>query len=189
MVQSAATHAATNALLAWLLEARVRVATPDPVDGSIQLGFGRQYRTTVAALFAVSTIALGGAIAVFRNEEPAPLVLTVGIFGLMWLAMLYGAHDAFCVTIKASPRGMESKALFRGNRVLPWEAVQRCTYTTFGNWYTFRSEQGWAIRVSIYRNGLVSFSSMVAANIGRSPARMTPAGFYDRVGAGRRLEP
>lgn len=65
-----------------------------------------------------------------------------------------------------------------GERLLYWEQIDRVTYNAIGSWYRFRSDQGWSIRVSIYRSGLRSLAQLVAAHIKRSPAREVPARFY-----------
>ena len=177
MLEHATTHASTTAILAWLLRARKTVVTPDPVDGSIPLDYGPTYRIVLIVFVLLATAMLTGIGVVFWGDAPA-LSISVGIFGAMWLAFLYGTYDAFCVTMKASSRGLESKSPLTGHRVLPWESITRVPYGSTGNWYRFKSEWGWSIRVSIYRNGLRSFSALVSANIGRSPARMTPSSFY-----------
>lgn len=171
------THNETQALLSWLLERREGVVKPDPVDGSIVLSFGRPYQVTVAWLFAVATVMWVFIVVVFYGETGTAAALGLG-FGLMWIATLYGVYDAFGVVVKASARGLESLSPLFGARQLPWEDIQSVSYATHGNWYTFRSGQGWAIRISIYRNGLKSFANLVSSNISRSPARFTPPKFY-----------
>jgi PH (Pleckstrin Homology) domain-containing protein len=170
-------HLATTALVSWLREARAGVVKPDSIDGSITLEFGRKYRITVLVLFVLATLMLAGEVVVFQGELTS--LATVGaIFGLVWLGVLYGVYDAFFVTVRASPRGLEAKSPLIGHRTLPWERIEAVTYASTGNWYTFKAAEGWAIRISIYRNGLKSFSALVSSNIGRSSARMTPPSFY-----------
>jgi hypothetical protein len=171
------THNETQALLSWLLGRREGVVKPDPLDGSIKLSFGRLYQVTVAAIFALATVMWAFVVVVFSGERGTAIALAIG-FGFLWVAALYGLYDAFWVVVKASSRGLESISRLFGARMLPWEDIQSVRYATYGNWYTFRSGQGWAIRISIYRNGLRSFASLVSSNIGRSPARFTPPTFY-----------
>ena len=170
MLEHATTHASTTAILAWLLRARMPAITLNPVDGSIPLDYGPTYRIVLMVFVLLTAAMLVGIGVVFWGDAPA-FAIAVGIFGAMWFGFVYGAYDAFCVTMKASSRGLESKSPLTGHRVLPWESITRVTYGSTGNWYRFKSEWGWSIRVSIYRNGLRSFSALVSANIGRSPAR------------------
>jgi hypothetical protein len=172
-----AVHNETQALLSWLLDRRERVVAPDPIDGSIVLSFGGAYKATVAAVFVVATVMWVFALVVFYGEAGTAFALGIG-FGVLWFATLYGVYDAFAVVVRASARGLESESPLFGARQLPWEDIQRVDYATHGNWYTFRSGRGWAIRISIYRNGLKSFANLVAANISRSPAKFTPPKFY-----------
>ena len=177
MIEPGVSHVGAKVLLSWLMELRVGVAPSDPVDGSITMAFGRAYRATVFILLLIATASLTGFGIVFRGD-PVPQVIVLTVFGLLWLGLLYGAYDAFCVDLKTLSRGIESKSPLTGERFLAWECLQSTSYASYGNWYTFKSDQGWAIRVSIYRNGLKSFSALVSANIARSPARFTPSGFY-----------
>ena len=54
----------------------------------------------------VTTAMLVGIGVVFWGDAPA-FSIAVGIFGAMWLGFVYGTYDAFCVTMKGSPRGLE----------------------------------------------------------------------------------
>ena len=152
----------------------------DPADGSITLDFGRAYQIVLLLFVLAATGFLIGTVAVFWGDARA-LAIAGLIVGAMWLAFMYGVYDAFMVTLKASSRGLESRSRLAGLRVLPWESITGVSYGSTANWYRFKSEWGWSIRVSIYRNGLKSFSALVAANIGRSPARSAPAHFYKRA--------
>ena len=171
----------TQSILSSLLGARRPVAPVDPTDGSIRLDFGVAYRA-VLVLFALGASGmLVGVVAIFKDDTSA-LAMAGAVLGTLWLAFMYGVYDAFFVTLKASSRGLEANSPIAGLRVLPWESITRMSYASIANWYRFKSEWGWSIRVSIYRNGLKSFSALVAANITRSPAGRTPATFYKHMG-------
>ena len=170
-------HIVTKTLLSWLLDIRVGIARAEPLDGGISMTFGRAYRTIVFVFLLLATAMVAGAVVVFRGE-PMPLSIGLSIAGALWLGILYAAYDAFCVRLTASQHGLQSRSFLTGTRMLPWERIQNVSYASYGHWYTFRSDRGSAIRVSIYRNGLRSFSALVAENIRRSPARFTPRDFY-----------
>jgi len=170
-------HVLTKSILSWLLDARRPTVPLDPADGSIRLDFGRAYRIVVLLLALLATGFLIGVVLVFQGDASG-LTMAGLIAGTMWLAFMYGLYDAFMVTLKASGRGLESRSPITGLRVLPWESIAGVSYASTGNWYRFKSEWGWSIRVSIYRNGLKSFSALVDKHIGQSPARRTPKDFY-----------
>jgi hypothetical protein len=170
-------HDETQALLSWLLDRRVGLVEPDGADGSITLSFGKAYQATVLLLVALATV-MWVFVAAVSYRETGLFVALGAAFGLLWIATLYGVYDGFFIRVKASSRGLESVSPLFGLRSLPWEEVKSVSYASHGNWYTFKSGQGWAIRISIYRNGLTSFAKLVSSNIGRSPARFTPPKFY-----------
>jgi len=181
MIEQSGTHAATSAMLSWLMRARIGVVPADPADGSITMDFGRGYRATLVVLLGLATAALIGFGIVVRHDPVAESII-LGIFGLLWLGLVYSVYDAFLVQLKASSRGIESMSPLTGKRLLRWESLQSTAYSSNANWYTFRSNEGWAIRISIYRNGLKSFSALVSANITRGPAQSAPSGFYAHMG-------
>jgi hypothetical protein len=180
MIEHALTHGVTKSLLGWLRGSRSGTVPSDPTDHSIELRFGSPYRVAVAAGFLLATgFLLGGVLAV--GEDRQAQVIVGVVFGALWFGMIYGVYDAYGVQLKASPRGIRSKSWLRQEREMYWEQIDRISYASIGNWYTFRSSQGWSVRVSIYRNGLRSFADLVAANVGRSPARLTPRQFYQHT--------
>jgi hypothetical protein len=167
----------TTSILSWLLDARRATVPLDSTDGSIRLDFSAAYRVVLAVFTLLVTGTLGGLVWLFRTD-PTALTITGVVLGPLWLGFMYGVYDAFFVTLKASSRGLEKRSPIAKLRVLPWESITSVSYATIANWYRFKSEWGWSIRVSIYRSGLKSFSTLVAAHIRRSPAGRTPKDFY-----------
>jgi len=51
-------YVASAALLGWLRNARVGVASPDPRDGAISLTYSTRYRVSVFVLFILSSAML-----------------------------------------------------------------------------------------------------------------------------------
>lgn len=176
MLQDLLTHGLTTALLRWLRGARVADAAAGP-DASIELAFSTTYRIAVIVLTVITTALLTGIVMIF-HDDPQALVIAVGIFGALWLGMLYGVYDAFFVRLTAAPRGLTMRSWLGGERHLYWERLSKVTYNATANWYRFRSDQGWSVRVSIYRSGLGSFAHLVRHNIQKSPARSVPARFF-----------
>jgi hypothetical protein len=171
----------TNVLLTWLRGARVGIVVADSADGCIALTYSRQYRATVAVLFVLASAMLLFVLPFWGDLFR--VVLAATILGLMWLGMAYAVYDAFLCSVRASAEGLVRRGVFSGVKSLAWSQLSRVSYSTLGNWYTFRSGDGWAIRVSIYRNGLKSFAKIVAANIARSPAQYVPSSFYEHAAA------
>ncbi len=176
MLQELLTHGLTSAVLRWLRGARVADAALGP-EASVELCFSPAYRVTVVILGAVATALLAGTVVIF-HDDPQALVMTVAIFGALWLATFAAVYDAFGVRLTAAPRGVTTRSWFGGERFLPWERLSAVTYNSNMNWYRFRSDQGWSVRVSIFRSGLGTFAQLVRANIQRSPARSVPARFF-----------
>lgn len=174
-------HVVSGAVLSWLLDERRGIVSADPLDGSFALTYGRSYRGTVALFFIVATALLVACVPPFLGDPPR-LALVGGLFGLLWLGMVYAVYDAFFVTLHASERGLGLRPRLGAARNLPWERIASVDYVALGNWYTFRSADGGRIRISIYRNGLTSLKGLVVAHIGRSPARTMPTSFYSHVG-------
>ena len=182
MPQTELTAVTTRALLSFLLRSREPIIRPDPVDGALDLRFGLTYRVTCLVLFIISCAMVAFGLFAFSGDPPRQLMASA-ILGPICLAMSYGIYDAFLVSLRASDHGLEIQRLLLGRRVLPWLELRSVSYSTLGNWYRFRSTQGWSIRVSIYRSGLYSFSRLVSRHIGHTPARLTPPGFYDHTAA------
>ena len=140
------------------------------------------YRLLCSVLLVVSCGAVALGIFAFSGDLPRQLLVSC-IFVTMWVAMAYGMYEAFFLTIRASDRGLELDRPLCSTRHLPWVEIQKVTYTSLGNWYRFRSVQGWSVRISIYRDGLSSFAGLVTKHIGQSPARFTPIKFYEHTAA------
>jgi len=171
------TEFATLALLSWLKKGRVGIAAASPVDGSFNLGFSSRYRATMAAFFSIATgFLVLGLVAFWR--EPRTLLLMTAVFGTMWLAMAYTVYDTFLVLVSASPAGVRVRSPLSGERMLPWERLRRVSYSSLASSFSFESLDGWSVRISLYRNGLLSLAGLLLSNIARSHAQSIPSEFY-----------
>ncbi len=162
---------ATNALLDFLLRKRNPAAPLDPRSGRYLLPFGRPYRVAVVILAVEAAALLALEIVAFKDDPgPAALVLASSIFGLLFLAMLYGLFDAFLVRISFSEEMLVRESPFGRPLSVPWSAVISVEYSTIGNWFVFHSPGRPSVRVSIYRNGLATFAEVAGRGLARSPA-------------------
>ena len=57
---------------------------------------------------------------------------------------------------------------------LPWSSITRVDYSSTWNWFCFRGADGQKIRVSIYRNGLVTFAEVASRRMAAGPAGGVP---------------
>ncbi len=162
---------ATTALLAFLLRKRNPVASRDPRSGLYGLPFGRPYRITVVILAIEAAALLALEIVAFKDDPgPAALVLASSIFGLIFLAALYGLYDGFLARIGFSEEMLVRETPFGPPLRVPWTAVISVEYSTVGNWFVFHAPGRPSIRVSIYRNGLGTFADVAGRGLERGPA-------------------
>jgi hypothetical protein len=179
MIEIGASDVATRKVLSWLLSSRVGKVRPDLSDGSIELSYSRQYRMAMIFMFLLANGLLALAIP-FWGDLPKFLLVS-GIFGVLWAALLYCVYDAFLRSIRVSGEGITRVGVLT-RKVLDWTPIQKVSYSSLGNWYTFRSADGWSIRVSIYRNGLGSLAELAARYLPQSPARSLPPSFSRHAG-------
>jgi len=160
----------TVALLNWILRGRDPAARIDPHTGRYSLSYSSRYRRMIVCLVIVTTaFAILGAVVAREVKGPA-LVLTVTIFGSMWLAGLYAAYDAFLVDLSFGTDGLKRSAAGGGSLMVPWSRVTAVEFSPTANWFTFRSPDARPIRVSIYRNGLATLGEISDAGLKTSPA-------------------
>jgi hypothetical protein len=160
-------------LLDWLLRKRVPEAAPDPESGRHLLSFGRVYRVTVVVFFALACglVALG---LVAFHDEPRGLLLYMAIMGALWAGTAWALYDALWVRITFSTDALIRKSPLGGDLWMPWSSVASVTWSDAASWFVFRSTDGKAIRISVYRNGLGTLSRLADEALSRSPAGRAP---------------
>ena len=152
-------------MLEWLLRVREPEAEPDLATGRRSLTYSRRFLWTACVVSIVADGAFGLTM-VLMWEDPPALAWGIGIFGLLWLAAMVAAWDAFWTKVSVSSEGI---FLERGRGVLiPWDKISRVRYSRLGSWFSFRAPGYPTVRVSIYRNGLQSLARL--ARQGMAPA-------------------
>src|SRR5439155_13046311 len=134
--------------------------------------------TTIVVILANGS--LGFMLALMRDDLAA-LVPLLGIFGLMWLAAMIGAWDAFLTKITFSSEGIFLERASGSRAFVPWSAVYRVRYSRLGSWFSFQAPGLPTVRVSIYRSGLLTFAECARHGLAESPAGAAPVALFDKA--------
>lgn len=144
-------------MLESLLRVREPEVQPDVATGRRRLTYSRRFLWTACLVSVVANGAFGLTMVLTREDPPAR-VWGIGIFGLLWVAAMIAAWDAFWTKVSVSEAGIY---LERGRAAcvfIPWSAVEGVRYSRLGSWFAFRAPGYPTVRVSVYRNGLLSLA-------------------------------
>ncbi len=173
-------HVLTKSLLDWLLRGRTPLVSVDAATGQHQLTFSGRYRHVIA-LMGVLAIAIGavGVYMVVKVSGPARLLVAL-VFGGLSLAIAYIVFDTFVVRIGCSDAGLTRQIAGRPPVLIPWARIARIDYSYMGNWFTFRTNDGLTVRISIYRDGLGTLDKFAGSALQASPAGRAPHLLYEK---------
>lgn len=165
-------HAMTAAVVRRLLAGRRPRASQDE-SGRFVLDYSPVYRwlAVVAVLVSAGFLALG--IAGFHDDAKG-LAVVGGIFATMLAGALFLARDVFWLRIAIDDEGIHRSA--RGGRAVtvPWTEIERVHFSESMHWFSFISTDHPTVRVSLYRNGLVTLAEHAEGKL--APAAAAAAG-------------
>jgi len=169
-----------TSLLGWLLSQRDPEAELDMATGTRRLTYSRRFQVTTIVVLVVASGAFGFITGLMRDDLNA-LAGALAIFGLMWLAAMVGAWDAFLTKVSFSSEGIFLDRGARAQSFIPWSAVTRVRYSRLGSWFAFRAPGFRTVRVSIYRNGLKSLAEVASLQLAHAKAGNIPALLFEKA--------
>ena len=160
-------------VLDWLLARREAEVPSDPATGRRSLTYSRRFLWTTCLVWVVANAAFSATI-VLMKEDPPALVWGAGLFGLLWVAALAAAWDAFVTKLSVTEEGIWLQRGRAQRAFVPWKAVSNVRYSRLGSWFSFRAPGYPTVRVSLYRNGLGTLARCAERGMGRKRARKIP---------------
>ena len=155
-------------MLEGLLRVRVPEGDLDAASGRRRLTYSRRFLWTACLVSVVANGAFTLTTVLMKGDTPA-LVWGIGLFGLLWVAAMAAAWDAFVTKVSISDEGIH---LQRGRSVvcIPWSGIATVRYSRLGSCFSFKAPGYPTVRVSIYRNGLGALSDCVKRKLPREGA-------------------
>src|SRR5437867_5582778 len=173
-------HLPIQDILKWLLREREPVAELDSATGERRLTYSRKFLWTTTIVVILANGAFGFMLALMRDDVAA-LIPSLGIFGLMWLAAMIGAWDAFLTKISFTSEGIFLERASGSRAFVPWSAVYKVRYSRLGSWFSFRAPGLPTVRVSIYRSGLLTFAESARRGMAENPAGQVPSALFEKA--------
>jgi hypothetical protein len=173
-------HLLIKDLLEWLLRDRDPIAPLDPATGQRHLPYRRRFVVTTTVVVVIANAALGFALAL-SFQDLSMLLPSLGIFGLMWTAAMFGAWEVFLTRVSFGSEGITLERAGGSRALIPWGAVRGIRYSRLGSWFIIEAPGFPTVRVSIYRSGLRTFAIAADRGLAAGPLGRAPYALFEKA--------
>jgi hypothetical protein len=98
------------------------------------------------------------ALIVFKPpKNRADVLAIIGLFGLFGLLGGPLLWEAIRFALGVSKDGLDCRSPWRPGRFVPWNRVEKLSYSTMNSWFVIHTKDRWSFHVSIFVPGLSVF--------------------------------